>query len=55
MSGPHAGGPCPQCGYTPIYDDAGILSCVGCNEAWDLAPESPVGDHDDEGQEWDCD
>lgn len=28
---PKAGDECPTCHYSPLYEDAGFLICIGCD------------------------
>lgn len=28
------GGECPDCLYSPLYEDAGEIICVGCDAHW---------------------
>jgi uncharacterized Zn finger protein (UPF0148 family) len=36
---PHAGDECPVCCYSPVYEDAGEIICVGCDSHWTLTKE----------------
>jgi uncharacterized Zn finger protein (UPF0148 family) len=32
---PPVGNPCPRCGYSPLFEDTGIICCAGCGSKWD--------------------